>query len=164
MVEGRDRAIADGVVGARAEGGGVFGPLWGGGITTWLSWEWAFWLNIPVTVIAALWIMRNPPGKRNSHVKINVLAGLVFAAALALLTVGLVRIGEPDMLMAISPGLTAGLVVLLVMVNTRSLNPLFPRLLFRLASFNFANVTHFLVGAVLIIGMVTVPLMAATVF
>ena len=164
LVDGRHRAIAYGLIGASAEAGGVFGPLWGGGITTWLSWEWAFWLNIPVTVIAALWIMRNPPGKRNSHVKINVLAGLVFAAALALLTVGLVRIGEPDMLMAISLGLTAGLVVLMVMLNTRSLNPLFPRLLFRLASFNFANLTHFLVGAVLIIGMVTVPLMAATVF
>ena len=164
LVDGRHRAIAYGLVGASAEAGGVFGPLWGGGITTWLSWEWAFWLNIPLTVFAALWIMRNPSGKRNKHIKVDVPAGLVFAAALALLIVGLVRIGEPDALMAISLAVTAGLVVLLVAMNTRSPDPLFPRPLFRLVSFNFANITHFLVGAVLIIGMVTVPLMAATVF
>lgn len=164
LVDARHRAIAYGLVGASAEAGGVFGPLWGGGITTWLSWEWAFWLNIPLTVAAAVWIMRNPPGKRNKNVKVDVPAGLVFAAALALLTVGLVRIGRPDALMAISLALTAGLVVLLVVMNTRSRDALFPRPLFRLPSFNFANTTHFLVGAVLIIGMVTVPLMAATVF
>jgi MFS family permease len=164
LVDARHRAIAYGLVGASAEAGGVFGPLWGGGITTWLSWEWAFWLNIPLTVAAAVWIMRNPPGKRNKNVKVDVPAGLVFAAALALLTVGLVRIGRPDALMAISLALTAGLVVLLVAMNTRSRDALFPRPLFRLPSFNFANTTHFLVGAVLIIGMVTVPLMAATVF
>lgn len=164
LVDARHRAIAYGLVGASAEAGGVFGPLWGGGITTWLSWEWAFWLNIPLTVAAAVWIMRNPPGKRNKNVKVDVPAGLVFAAALALLTVGLVRIGRPDALMAISLALTAGLVLLLVVMNTRSRDALFPRPLFRLPSFNFANTTHFLVGAVLIIGMVTVPLMAATVF
>lgn len=164
LVDARHRAIAYGLVGASAEAGGVFGPLWGGGITTWLSWEWAFWLNIPLTVAAAVWIMRNPPGKRNKNVKVDVPAGLVFAAALALLTVGLVRIGRPDALMAISLAVTAGLVVLLVVMNTRSRDALFPRPLFRLPSFNFANTTHFLVGAVLIIGMVTVPLMAATVF
>ena len=164
LVDGKHRAIAYGLVGASAEAGGVYGPLWGGGITTWLSWEWVFWLNIPFTVIAALWVMRNPPGNRNRNVKVNVPAGLVFAAALALLIVGLVRIGEPDTLMAVSLAVTAGLIVVLVMSNTRSENPLFPRAMFRLPSFNFANITHFLVGAVLIIGMVTVPLMAATVY
>jgi len=46
----------------------------------------------------------------------------------------------------------------------RSKSPLFPRELFDRLSFNLANVTHFLIGAVLIIGMVTVPLMAASVF
>jgi EmrB/QacA subfamily drug resistance transporter len=164
LVDGKHRAIAYGLIGASAEAGGVIGPLWGGAITSWHSWEWVFWLNIPFTVVAALWIMTNPRGKRNSHVKVNVPAGLVFAAALALLTVGLVRIGEPDALMVVSLAVTAGLIVLLVVMNTRSLDPLFPRSLFHLPSFNFANITHFAVGAVLIIGMVTVPLMAATVF
>jgi EmrB/QacA subfamily drug resistance transporter len=163
LVDGKHRAIAYGMIGASAEAGGVFGPLWGGGITTWLSWEWAFWLNIPVTVIAAIWIMRSPPGKRN-NVKVDVPTAMVFAAALSLLTIGLVRIGEPDALMAISLVLTFGLIALLVFMNNRSTDPLFPPKLFKLPSFNNSNVTHFLVGAVLIIGMVTVPLMAASVF
>jgi len=163
LVDGKHRAIAYGLIGASAEAGGVFGPLWGGGITTWLSWEWAFWLNIPFTVIAAIWIMRNPPGKRN-NVKVDIPTATVFAAALTTLTVGLVRIGSPDAMMAISLAATAVLSVLLVVLNNRSQDPLFPPKLFRLPSFNFSNTTHFLVGAVLIIGMVTVPLMAASVF
>lgn len=163
LVDGKHRAIAYGLIGASAEAGGVFGPLWGGGITTWLSWEWAFWLNIPLTVVAAIWIMRNPPGKRN-NVKVDVPAATVFAAALALLTVGLVRIGEPDALMTISLVAAAALLGVLVFLNNRSSDPLFPKKIFRLPSFNFSNLTHFLVGAVLIIGMVTVPLMAASVY
>ncbi|MEE8046391.1 MAG: MFS transporter, partial [Dehalococcoidia bacterium] len=163
LVDGKRRAIAYGMIGASAEAGGVFGPLWGGGITTWLSWEWAFWLNIPLTVVAAIWIMRNPPGKRHA-VKVDVPTSVVFAAALTLLTVGLVRIGEPDALMVVSLLSAVGLVVLLVFMNSRSQDPLFPNTLFRLPSFNNSNLTHFLVGAVLIIGMVTVPLMAASVF
>ena len=146
-----------------AEAGGVFGPLWGGGITTWMSWEWAFWLNIPFTVIAAIWILRNPPGKRNA-VKIDLPSATVFAALLSLLTIGLVRVGEPDALMAISLGASVVLFILLAVLTNRSQDPLFPKRLFQLPSFNYSNLTHFLVGAVLIIGMVTVPLMAASVF
>lgn len=163
LVDGKRRAIAYGLIGASAEAGGVFGPLWGGGITTWLSWEWAFWLNIPVTIIAAIWVMRNPPGKRN-NVRVDVPVSIVFAAALTLLTIGLVRVGNPDALMTVSLVVTSLLVVLLVFMNNRSSDPLFPQKLFKLPSFNNSNLTHFLVGAVLIIGMVTVPLMAASVF
>jgi EmrB/QacA subfamily drug resistance transporter len=163
LVDGKHRAIAYGLIGASAEAGGVFGPLWGGGITTWISWEWAFWLNIPLTIVAAIWIMRNPPGRRN-NVKVDVPTATVFAAVLSLLTIGLVRIGEPDALMAVSLIATVLLSVLLVFLNNRSSDPLFPKRLFTLPSFNYSNTTHFIVGAVLIIGMVTVPLMAASVY
>ena len=163
LVDGKHRAIAYGLIGASAEAGGVFGPLWGGGITTWLSWEWAFWLNIPLTIVASIWIMRNPPGKRNK-VKVDIPTAMIFAAALSTLTIGLVRIGDPDPLMAASLAITAVLAILLVVINNRSQDPLFPPTLFKLPSFNFSNTTHFLVGSVLIIGMVTIPLMAASVF
>lgn len=163
LVDSKHRAIAYGLIGASAEAGGVFGPLWGGGITTWLSWEWAFWLNIPLTVVAAIWIMRIPPGRRH-NVKVDLPMAFTFAAALSLLTIGLVRIGEPDGLMLISLVLTGLLLVLLVVLNNRSDDPLFPKSLFKLPSFNLANLAHFFVGAVLIIGMVTVPLMAASVY
>ena len=163
LVDGKHRAIAYGLIGASAEAGGVFGPLWGGGITTWFSWEWAFWFNIPLTLVASIWIMQNPPAKRN-NVNIDIPAATVFAAALTTLTIGLVRIGEPDVLMAASLGATAVLGVVLVILNNRAQDPLFPKNLFKLPSFNFSNLTHFLVGAVLIIAMVTVPLMAASVY
>lgn len=163
LVDGKHRAIAYGLIGASAEAGGVFGPVWGGGIATWLSWEWVFWLNIPFTIIASMWIMRNPSGKRND-VRVDIPTSIIFAAALTFLTIGLVRVGSPDAMMVISLVATGVLVVLLVFMNNRSGDPLFPQKLFKLPSFNNSNLTHFLVGAVLIIGMVTVPLMAASVF
>ena len=162
LVDDKHRAIAYGLIGASAEAGAVFGPIWGGGIGTWLSWEWAFWLNIPLTIAASIWILKNPPGKR-TNVHVDIRTGLIFSAALTLLTVGLVRIGRPDTLMAISLTLTIGLVLLLLFINNRSRDALFPQNLFKLLSFNLANVTHFFIGAALIIGMVTVPLLAATV-
>ncbi|NQW19399.1 MAG: hypothetical protein HQ477_01560 [Chloroflexi bacterium] len=120
-------------------------------------------MNIPLTVIAVIWIMGNPPGKRN-NIKIDIPTATIFAAALTTLTIGLVRVGDPDALMVISLVVTAVLSILLVVMNNRSQDPLFPPTLFRIPSFNFSNTTHFLVGAVLIIGMITVPLMAASVF
>ena len=163
LVDSKHRAIAFGLIGASAEAGGVIGPLWGGGITTWISWEWAFWLNLPLTVLAVIWITRNPPARKNP-VKIDLFGSAVFAALLALLTIGLVRIGEPDSIMSVALVLAFAFIAVLIFTIRRSESPLFPRELFGRMSFNLANVTHFLIGAVLIIGMVTVPLMAASVF
>ena len=51
---GRDRAIAFGVWGATIGGMAAVGPLLGGWLTTNLSWRWAFYINVPVAIIAIL--------------------------------------------------------------------------------------------------------------
>jgi len=57
---GRDRAIAFGIWGSVIGGMAALGPLIGGWLTTYLSWRWAFYVNVPVGLLAiigtSMWI------------------------------------------------------------------------------------------------------------
>ncbi len=55
---GRDRAIAFGIWGATIGGMAAVGPLLGGWLTTYLTWRWAFFINVPVAIIAVFGVLR----------------------------------------------------------------------------------------------------------
>jgi len=55
---GRDRVIAFGIWGAVIGGTAALGPLLGGWLTTNLNWRWAFLINLPIGIIAALGTLR----------------------------------------------------------------------------------------------------------
>jgi len=163
LVDRKHRAIAYGLIGASAEAGGVIGPLWGGAITEAISWEWAFWLNLPLVALVVAMLVRMPAGRRNP-VRLDLAGVTLFAASLSLLTVALTRIGEPDALFGVTLAASAVCLLLVGVRIATGVDPLFPRHLFRLFDFITANAAHFLVGSALIIGMVAVPLMAGTVY
>jgi len=50
--QGRDRAIAFGIWGSVIGGMAAVGPLLGGFLTTYLSWRWAFFINLPIGLVA----------------------------------------------------------------------------------------------------------------
>ena len=156
------RAIAFGLVGASAEAGGVVGPLWGGAMTSLISWQWAFWLQIPLALAVAVLVLRTTTGRRHP-VRVDLPGGLLFAAGLALLTVGLAQAAQPGLGYVWFLLAAAAATALAVWRQATASDPLLPRLLLRSWSFASANVAHLLVGGALIIGMVTVPLMADTV-
>ncbi len=66
---GRDRAIAFGIWGATIGGMAAVGPLLGGWLTTYLSWRWAFFINIPVAIIAIFGTLRYIGESKDEHAK-----------------------------------------------------------------------------------------------
>ena len=61
FAEGEDRTKALGVWSAIAAGGGAFGLLLGGILTDLLSWEWIFFVNVPIGIATALLAIRYVP-------------------------------------------------------------------------------------------------------
>ena len=150
-------------MGASAEAGGVIGPLWGGLISRFLDWPWVFWINLPLgaLVLVMLLLMLGPSPRYPA--RIDYIGGGLIAVSLSTLTLALSRIdalGWPFVVYLLATAVTFGL--FLLRQRTTS-DPLIPLEMFRGVSFSSANMTHLLLGAALIIGMVTVPLMANTV-
>src|SRR5829696_7966953 len=61
FAEGADRTKALGVWSAIAAGGGAFGLLLGGILTDLLSWEWIFFINVPIGIATAMLALRYVP-------------------------------------------------------------------------------------------------------
>ena len=66
---GRDRAIAFGIWGSVIGGMAAVGPLIGGWLTTYLSWRWAFYINLPVGIIAILGTLYYIRESKDEHAK-----------------------------------------------------------------------------------------------
>lgn len=158
-----NRGVPLGIMGASAEAGGVIGPLWGGIIIKYLSWHWVFWINLPLgaAVIALTLILIKPSPRTRSP--IDYIGGALITAALATMTLGLARVDALDLLMVFYMAISLGLFGLFILRQRSVPEPLLPPSMFRTLAFRASNVVHLLVGAALIIGMVTVPLMANTV-
>ena len=54
FAEGRERNLALGIYGAASGSGAAVGVLLGGLLTSYLSWSWIFFINVPVGIAAAL--------------------------------------------------------------------------------------------------------------
>ena len=159
------RGVALGLVAASAEAGSVLGPLYGGAIIEWIGWRWIFWLDIPQSfiLIALLAIL---PNRASRDSRMDYLGALALGAALTVLTIALSQrsIFSRE---SLAPYylLTLGivLVIALIAVERRAVQPLLASFLYRSKAFLSSNMAQFLVGIALIISLVAVPLMAATV-
>jgi EmrB/QacA subfamily drug resistance transporter len=162
---GHRRAMAVGIVGAVAEMGVVLGPLYGGVITEALGWRWLFWLDVPQAAIILL-TLRAISNRPSLGIKVDYLGGLLLAAGLTLLVIALSRRDlftaasfTPYLLLAVAVLALAGLVWWQRRVDQPLLTPVF----FRSRAALSALGAKLLMGAALIIALVTVPLMANTV-
>ncbi len=89
---GEDRGVAFGVFGAITGIAVAVGPVLGGAITSWLSWRWIFFVNVPIGVIAvALTLSRVEESRDPQAARLDVLGFLTFSTGLAALVYGLIE-------------------------------------------------------------------------
>jgi len=90
---GRDRAIAFGIWGATIGGMAAVGPLLGGWLTTYLNWRWAFFINVPVAIIAILGVRKYIGESKDENAKsgLDPLGFLLITGGLGAFVFGLIE-------------------------------------------------------------------------
>ena len=141
--DGPERTRALSVWAAIAVGGAAVGLLLGGILTEYLSWEWAFYVNVPVGAAAVLLSLRFIPESRTDTRGVDVLGALSVTAGLTLLVYAIVRTQDYGWLSIETLGVAGAALALLagfVVTELRSKAPLVRLGIFRKRSLTSANV------------------------
>ncbi len=145
--QGKDRATAFGVWGATIGGAVAIGPLVGGVITEHLGWEWIFFINIPIGVVAMALTERKIANVVSPDPEpIDVPGVVTFSLALFLLIFGLIR-GNPEgwgsPLIVACLGGAMVLLAAFIAIESRSGHPMLDLTLFRKPAFNGVSAVAF---------------------
>ena len=120
----------------------AFGPLVGGAVVSGISWQWIFWLNVPIGLVLIPLVLLRLDESRGPWDRLD-LPGLALAGVGLLGIVwGLVRgnalgWGSAPVLAAILGGFAV--MVLFVLWELRAPAPMLPMRFFRNRAFSFAN-------------------------
>ncbi len=148
---GKDRATAFGVWGATVGGAVAVGPLIGGVVTENFGWEWIFFVNVPIGIVAMFLTERKIVNVFAKDPEPIDVPGLVtFSAALFLLIFGLIR-GNPEgwgssLILACLIG-SAVLMAAFIAIELRSDHPMLDLSLFRKPAFNGVSAVAFALSA-----------------
>jgi EmrB/QacA subfamily drug resistance transporter len=151
----RERGRMQGIFGAVWGVAGLVGPLVGGAFVRWLSWRWAFYINVPLGLgcAAVLQAAYHEQVEHHQH-RLDLLGALLLAGAvLSVLTATRSRAVAA---WAFPAALIFGL--LFVVVERRAAEPLLPLDLFAHRVIGVASATGALVGAAMISTVTFVPL------
>lgn len=142
LVPARERGKFVGVIGGVFAVSSIAGPLLGGWFTEGPGWRWAFWINIPLVVLAVTAIITLMPSLQNLTTK-NVRIDYLGIALISLITTSIILAAtwaghqyawtSPQIL-----GLTTGAVVvscLFIITEKRVEHPVIPLFLFKNLNF-----------------------------
>jgi EmrB/QacA subfamily drug resistance transporter len=126
----------------------VVGPLVGGFLTEQIHWNWIFYVNIPIGLVALFVISRLLPNMKTARATRNfdILGGIIFTIAISFLLVGLTnkQFGEwtdPT----VGGFILAGLIgtVLFILAEARAKEPIIPLDLFRNRTYTSSMISTF---------------------
>jgi EmrB/QacA subfamily drug resistance transporter len=152
FADGPERTKALGVWGGIAAGGGAVGLLLGGVLTQALSWQWIFFVNIPIGIAAFLLSARYVPESRAERrpAGVDVAGAVSVTAGLIVLVYAIVKAQDYGWGSATTLGLIAaavGLLAAFVAIERRSKAPLVRLDIFRIRSLASANGVMLLVAS-----------------
>jgi EmrB/QacA subfamily drug resistance transporter len=150
FTEGRERNIALGAWGAVGGFGAVAGVLLGGVLTDALSWEWIFFVNVPVGILG---FVLAPILLQESHdastTRFDLPGAVLVTGGLSSLVYAITQAGQDGWLAAETIGVFAASVVLLaafVAWELRHPDPLMRFGILRTRTVSGANVAGFIMG------------------
>jgi len=147
-----ERTKALGVWSAIAAGGGAVGLVLGGALTQLASWEWIFFVNVPVGVLTILATLRYVPESRADvkHRAFDVAGAITVTAGLVVLVYAIVKAQAYGW----GSGRTIGLILLalvllagFVAIERRSVAPLVRLSIFRIRTLAVADGVLLLVAS-----------------
>ena len=153
FAEGRDRNLAIGVWGAASGSGGAVGVLLGGVLTSYLSWPWIFFVNVPVGIAIAVLAPRfiseqkRLPGKRH----FDIAGATSVTASLMLFVYALTYATQHGWGSTVAVGLlsiSAALLAAFVVIERRAAAPLMPLSIFRVRTLAAGNVITVVLASV----------------
>jgi EmrB/QacA subfamily drug resistance transporter len=152
--EGRDRNLALGVWGAVGGFGAVAGVLLGGIFTESLSWQWIFFINVPVGLAAmALTPLLLRESRGSGARRFDVLGAILVTGGLATTVFAITQANGYGWSSAKTIGLfaaAAALLVSFVLVELRSEDALMSFSIFRIKTVAGANIAGFILGTAVV--------------
>jgi len=120
----------------------ALGPVVGGAIVQAMSWQWIFWLNVPVGIALVALAWTRLTETRGPAVRLDLPGLSLSAVGLFAIVWGLVRgnssgWSSPEIITALASG--AAVIVGFVAWERRAAAPMLPMRLFRNTAFTFAN-------------------------
>ena len=153
FAEGRERNIALGAWGAVGGFGAVAGVLLGGVLTDALSWEWIFFVNVPVGVLGFVLAPLLLQESRDALVqKFDLPGAVLVTSGLSSMVYAITQAGQKGWLSAETLGVFGGSLVLLaafVAWESRHAQPLMRFGILRTRTVSGANVAGFIMGTAL---------------
>jgi EmrB/QacA subfamily drug resistance transporter len=146
------RGWATGVYGGVTGLAATVGPVVGGAVTQGLAWQWIFWLNVPIGLVAIPLVLARTPESFGARARLD-LSGLILSAVAALGVVWALIRGNTagwtaaQTLVPLAIGVLAG--AGFVARERRAAAPMLPLRLFGSRSFSAGNLVIFFVNAAL---------------
>jgi EmrB/QacA subfamily drug resistance transporter len=153
FAEGRERNLALGIYGAASGSGAAAGVLLGGVLTSYLSWSWIFFINVPVGIaaIALAPLLLRESRAELAHRHFDFAGAASVTSGLMMLVYAMTRAtsdgwGSPTTLALLAGA--AALMFAFIAIELRSRSPLLPLRIFRARTLAAANAAMAIVGAV----------------